>query len=171
MIPQQPEAQYTYVSTTWISIHRSICKINLNTLINFTVLFVREKDMAKILVIWCAILIYDSRPSSQDPVLFSGSLKMNLDPFDSYSDEEIWRALEYSHLKSFVSGLPNKLSYECSEGGENLRYICFIYSHVSVKNVILICKFFCLCFVHHWFGYATLFCLIIITRNITYSWG
>ncbi|XP_070778984.1 multidrug resistance-associated protein 1 isoform X2 [Enoplosus armatus] len=56
----------------------------------------------------------------QDPVLFSGSLRMNLDPFDSYSDEEVWRALEYSHLKSFVSGLPNKLSHECSEGGENL---------------------------------------------------
>lgn len=47
---------------------------------------------------------------------------MNLDPFDSYSDEEIWRALEFSHLKSFVSGLPDKLSHECSEGGENLRY-------------------------------------------------
>ncbi|KAL3053062.1 hypothetical protein OYC64_005566 [Pagothenia borchgrevinki] len=56
----------------------------------------------------------------QDPVLFSGSLRMNLDPFDSYSDEEVWRALEYSHLKSFVSGLPDKLNHECSEGGENL---------------------------------------------------
>uniref|UniRef100_UPI0037E78B7D multidrug resistance-associated protein 1 n=1 Tax=Semicossyphus pulcher TaxID=241346 RepID=UPI0037E78B7D len=56
----------------------------------------------------------------QDPVLFSGSLRMNLDPFDSYSDEEVWRALEFSHLKSFVSGLPDKLSHECSEGGENL---------------------------------------------------
>nr|XP_046270771.1 multidrug resistance-associated protein 1 [Scatophagus argus] len=56
----------------------------------------------------------------QDPVLFSGSLRMNLDPFDNYSDEEVWRALEYSHLKSFVSSLPNKLSHECSEGGENL---------------------------------------------------
>lgn len=56
----------------------------------------------------------------QDPVLFSGSLRMNLDPFDSYSDEEVWRALEYSHLKSFVSSLPDKLNHECSEGGENL---------------------------------------------------
>lgn len=56
----------------------------------------------------------------QDPVLFSGSLRMNLDPFNSFSDEEIWRALEFSHLKNFVSGLPNKLSHECSEGGENL---------------------------------------------------
>uniref|UniRef100_A0A3Q3MHC0 Multidrug resistance-associated protein 1 n=1 Tax=Labrus bergylta TaxID=56723 RepID=A0A3Q3MHC0_9LABR len=56
----------------------------------------------------------------QDPVLFSGSLRMNLDPFDCYSDEEVWRALEFSHLKSFVSGLPDKLNHECSEGGENL---------------------------------------------------
>uniref|UniRef100_A0AAX7V9V4 Multidrug resistance-associated protein 1 n=1 Tax=Astatotilapia calliptera TaxID=8154 RepID=A0AAX7V9V4_ASTCA len=56
----------------------------------------------------------------QDPVLFSGSLRMNLDPFDSYTDEEVWRALEFSHLKTFVSSLPNKLNHDCSEGGENL---------------------------------------------------
>ncbi|XP_036445135.1 multidrug resistance-associated protein 1 isoform X3 [Colossoma macropomum] len=56
----------------------------------------------------------------QDPVLFSGSLRMNLDPFDLYSDEEVWRALELAHLKNFVSGLPDKLNHECSEGGENL---------------------------------------------------
>lgn len=46
---------------------------------------------------------------------------MNLDPFDSYTDDDVWQALEFSHLKNFVSGLPNKLAHECSEGGENLR--------------------------------------------------
>uniref|UniRef100_A0A8C8CGX2 ABC-type glutathione-S-conjugate transporter n=1 Tax=Oncorhynchus tshawytscha TaxID=74940 RepID=A0A8C8CGX2_ONCTS len=56
----------------------------------------------------------------QDPVLFSGSLRMNLDPFDTYTDEEIWNSLELAHLKNFVSNLPDKLNYECSEGGENL---------------------------------------------------
>nr|XP_019958522.1 PREDICTED: multidrug resistance-associated protein 1-like isoform X1 [Paralichthys olivaceus] len=56
----------------------------------------------------------------QDPVLFSGSLRMNLDPFGSYTDEELWQALEFSHLKNYVSSLPDKLSHECSEGGENL---------------------------------------------------
>ncbi|XP_023560436.1 multidrug resistance-associated protein 1 isoform X1 [Octodon degus] len=56
----------------------------------------------------------------QDPVLFSGSLRMNLDPFSQYSDEDVWTALELAHLKGFVSGLPDKLNHECAEGGENL---------------------------------------------------
>ncbi|XP_035434176.2 multidrug resistance-associated protein 1 [Spodoptera frugiperda] len=56
----------------------------------------------------------------QDPVLFSGTLRMNLDPFETFSDEDIWRALEYAHLKPFVQGLPAGLRHEVSEGGENL---------------------------------------------------
>nr|QNH67948.1 ATP-binding cassette transporter subfamily C member 1 X9 [Brachionus plicatilis] len=56
----------------------------------------------------------------QDPVLFSGSLRMNLDPFEEYSDDQIWMALDDAHLKSFVQELDKKLDFECSEGGENL---------------------------------------------------
>lgn len=62
-------------------------------------------------------------PVAQDPVLFSGSLRMNLDPFDTYTDEEVWSSLELAHLKNFVSNLPDKLNHECCEGGENLRYM------------------------------------------------
>ena len=54
-------------------------------------------------------------------MLFSGTLRMNLDPFDSYTDNQIWRALEHAHLKTFVSGLPDNLAHECGEGGQNLR--------------------------------------------------
>lgn len=56
----------------------------------------------------------------QDPVLFSGTLRMNLDPFNRFSDEEIWRVLELSHLKGYVAGLQEGLQHEVAEGGENL---------------------------------------------------
>ena len=47
---------------------------------------------------------------------------MNLDPFDKFSDAQLWDALEHAHLKEFVVKLPAQLGYECGEGGQNLRY-------------------------------------------------
>lgn len=55
-------------------------------------------------------------------MLFSGSLRMNLDPFDQYTDDQIWRSLEHAHLKKFVAELPERMNHECGEGGGNLRY-------------------------------------------------
>lgn len=78
----------------------------------------------------------------QDPVLFSASLRMNLDPFNSHSDDEIWKALELSHLKSFVASLPESLSYQVSEGGENLsvgqRQLVCLTRAVLRKTKILV---------------------------------
>ncbi|CAJ0955316.1 unnamed protein product, partial [Mesorhabditis belari] len=56
----------------------------------------------------------------QDPVLFSGTLRINLDPFSTHDDDEIWRSLQNAHLDSFVGDLPNKLHHKITEGGENL---------------------------------------------------
>ncbi|XP_059168823.1 multidrug resistance-associated protein 1-like [Physella acuta] len=56
----------------------------------------------------------------QDPVLFAGSLRMNLDPSNEKSDIELWDSLEHANLKDFVQQLPNQLEYDVGEGGENL---------------------------------------------------
>lgn len=56
----------------------------------------------------------------QDPQLFSGTLRYNLDPFSRHTEEEIWQALEYAHLKTFVKGLDSQLEFTIAEGGSNL---------------------------------------------------
>ena len=63
---------------------------------------------------WCDFLF-------KDPVLFTGSLRLNLDPFEQYTDNQLWNALDKANLKEFVEELDDKLDYECAEGGENLR--------------------------------------------------
>ena len=54
----------------------------------------------------------------QDPVLFSGSLRTNLDPFNQKADDQLWQALRLAHLSDFVSSYG--LDFVVSEGGENL---------------------------------------------------
>jgi hypothetical protein len=70
----------------------------------------------------------------QDPVVFSGTLRSNLDPFDMYLDADLWRALQHAHLKHFVEDMPEGLDFMCSEGGDNLRYI-YIVGQIKSKLI------------------------------------
>lgn len=79
----------------------------------------------------------------QDPFLFGATLRVNLDPFGHYSDEQIWSALEHTHLKAFVAGLNKKLDFECSEGGENLsvgqrQLICLARALLKKTKVLVL---------------------------------
>ncbi|KAJ3653134.1 hypothetical protein Zmor_019045 [Zophobas morio] len=53
----------------------------------------------------------------QDPILFVGPLRKNLDPFDELSDSQVWSALEAFNLKALVANLPLGLQTLVDEGG------------------------------------------------------
>ncbi|XP_020554194.1 ABC transporter C family member 12-like isoform X1 [Sesamum indicum] len=55
----------------------------------------------------------------QSPVLFSGSIRFNLDPFGEHNDPDLWEALERAHLKDVIRRSAFGLDAEVLEGGEN----------------------------------------------------
>ncbi|EDO28811.1 predicted protein, partial [Nematostella vectensis] len=57
---------------------------------------------------------------TQDPVVFAGSLRKNLDPVNAFNDQELWTALRNVQLAGCVSCLPGKLDYRLGEGGAGL---------------------------------------------------
>ncbi|XP_060028880.1 ATP-binding cassette sub-family C member 6 isoform X4 [Erinaceus europaeus] len=56
----------------------------------------------------------------QDPILFPGSLRMNLDMLQEHTDQAIWAALDTVQLSALVANLPSQLLYECVDQGSNL---------------------------------------------------
>lgn len=55
----------------------------------------------------------------QDPVLFAGTVRENLDPFGTHDDAELWQALQRSHLGEHITKMDGKLNAVVLEGGEN----------------------------------------------------
>uniref|UniRef100_A0A2N9EGG4 ABC-type xenobiotic transporter n=1 Tax=Fagus sylvatica TaxID=28930 RepID=A0A2N9EGG4_FAGSY len=55
----------------------------------------------------------------QDPTMFEGTIRSNLDPLDEYTDEQIWEALDKCQLGDKVREKEGKLDSSVSENGEN----------------------------------------------------
>ena len=79
----------------------------------------------------------------QSPVLFSGSLRKNLDPLEEYTDDELWSAIKEVKLTSLVENLDGQLDHQLFEGGENLstgerQLICLARTLLKRSKIVIL---------------------------------
>jgi ABC-type multidrug transport system fused ATPase/permease subunit len=71
------------------------------------------------------------RAHPQEPFLFSGTVRSNLDPFNSYTEVDLWRAVSSVGLKEAITALEDGMDSHVVDGGNNFSQVRSTHVHTA----------------------------------------
>ncbi|CAH1235672.1 unnamed protein product [Diabrotica balteata] len=74
----------------------------------------------------------------QDPILFSGTIRSNLDPFGEFEEKDLWVALEKTNLKTSITNLDTKVSSYASNFSLGQKQMLCLARAILIKSKIVI---------------------------------
>lgn len=73
----------------------------------------------------------------QDPIMFSGSIRSNIDPLNEYTDEEIWKTLHKIHMDSVISSIDTDLETMNFSTGQR-QLICLARAIMKKSKIVVL---------------------------------
>lgn len=74
----------------------------------------------------------------QDPIIFSGTIRQNIDPLNQYQDEDIWKAVKITGLETIINNLSLSIDNITNFSSGQKQLLCLVRALVRKNKIVVL---------------------------------